>query len=127
MELIYFMYLGFGAFWKLITFQSLTSIPQVDTAFSIAVILSLVLIVVMAIKPLWRIIVPALSINVTAISVVCFLMVTRNDTPQYGFNALAGAGYFTSLLQLLIIFILFLLVTTVFGVCLYIKRKSLKP
>ena len=122
--LLYFLWLAVTGFGKLVTFQSVTTIPQADLAFSLATILSLLLIIVMVCKPrLWNII-PAFSINLAAITAVCILIATRQDTPQYGWGDLAAAGYFTALLQLLSLFIILLLAALIVFFCARSRRKT---
>lgn len=115
--LLYLLWLAITGFWDLITFQSVTSIPQIDLAFRIAVILSLSLMAVTAFKPRWWNIAPCFVVNITAVAAACYLMATRQNTPQYEWGNLAAAGYFTALVQLLSLFILLSVFTLIIFIC----------
>lgn len=109
--LLYFLWLVANGFLKLITFQSMTANPYFDIGFSLALIITLVSMVIMAVKPKWWNIVPAFVSCLSALAFAFFLMATWENSSQFNSPGLAGAGYFTALIQLVFLFILLSIVT----------------
>ena len=118
--LVYYLWLGVTGFWDLLTFQSLTANILIDRAFSFAAILSILLIILMGIKPKKWNIAAAFFLNIAAVASVCFLFAARSER-----SSLAAAGYITALIQLLVIFVVLLLIALT--VCLYTSKRSKEP
>ena len=110
---LYFFWLAFCGFGDLITFQSITALPHADLMFSIALILLLVLYAAMIIRPRWWNIIPAFTVNIGALVTVAVIMSAPKEPSYSGWDGLASSGHHTAMLQVLSIFILLFLVTTV--------------